>query len=83
MIHAYSGKTPPFDILAGAEMVRRLIGIAHVADMNTIPEVNERAGCEKRALQFGKMLLVSTGSKFEGAGRIQAVVADAVRAAAV
>jgi 5-methylthioribose kinase len=40
-------------------MVRRLVGIAHVADMNTIEDPGVRAGCERRALQFGRSLLVN------------------------
>lgn len=39
-------------------MVRRLVGIAHVADMNTIEDPDVRAGCERRALHFGRSLLV-------------------------
>ena len=39
-------------------MIRRLIGIAHVADMNTIEDPDVRSGCERRALHFGRALLV-------------------------
>ncbi|KAF5828523.1 hypothetical protein DUNSADRAFT_17481 [Dunaliella salina] len=48
---------------AGAVMIRRLVGIAHVADMNTIEDADVRAGCERRALRFGRELLVHP-SKF-------------------
>lgn len=43
---------------AGAFMIRRLVGIAHVADMDTIADPDVRAACERRALRFGRWLLV-------------------------
>lgn len=38
--------------------MRRLVGIAHVADMDTIADPDVRAACERRALRFGRALLV-------------------------
>ena len=33
------------------------MGIAHVADMDSIADPDVRAGCERRALAFGRALL--------------------------
>lgn len=35
-------------------MIRRLVGIAHVADMDRIEDPDTRAACEQRALRFGR-----------------------------
>ena len=43
-------------------MIRRLVGIAHVADMDSIPVDDVRAACELRALRFGRKLLVEPGA---------------------
>jgi len=42
---------------AGCCMVRRIVGIAGVADLRGIKDEQVRAGCERRALRFGRMLL--------------------------
>ena len=55
---------------AGAKMIRRVVGIAHVEDLDSIPDPDVRAGCERRALHFGRRLLVE-GAK---AASIEAVV---------
>ena len=47
---------------AGAKMIRRIVGIAHVEDLESIEDADARAGCERRALRFGRELLVNTGS---------------------
>lgn len=44
--------------MAGACMIRRIVGIAHVADMDTISDVDRRVHCERMALRFGRHLLV-------------------------
>jgi hypothetical protein len=36
---------------------RRIVGIAHVEDLESIADPDVRASCEKPALDFGKMLL--------------------------
>ncbi|MCQ0986568.1 S-methyl-5-thioribose kinase [Jiella marina] len=46
---------------AGAKMIRRLVGLAHVEDMESIEDPATRAGCEARALQMGCELLVNRG----------------------
>jgi len=43
---------------AGAKMVRRIVGIAHVADLDEIPDADARAVCQGRALKFGRDLMV-------------------------
>jgi 5-methylthioribose kinase len=43
---------------AGAKMIRRIVGVAHVADMDRIEDEKVRAECERKALKFGKRLLV-------------------------
>lgn len=58
----------------GAVIIRRLVGIAHVADMDEIEDQAARAECEGKALQFGRAMLV------EGAGAFSDVKA-LVRAA--
>ena len=42
---------------AGAKMARRILGLAHVEDLETIPEA-ERVPCEKRALAMARRLIV-------------------------
>jgi len=44
---------------AGCEMVRRILGLAHVADMDEIPDARARASCEARALQAARELLLN------------------------
>ncbi|GIL52594.1 hypothetical protein Vafri_8417 [Volvox africanus] len=48
----------------GTFIIRRLVGIAHVADMDSISDLDLRATCERRALRFGRRLLVE-GAKGE------------------
>ncbi|WP_158555042.1 S-methyl-5-thioribose kinase [Fulvimarina endophytica] len=43
---------------AGAKMARRILGLAHVADLETIEPAERRAKQEKRALALARMLLV-------------------------
>ncbi|KAK9830593.1 hypothetical protein WJX81_002762 [Elliptochloris bilobata] len=49
------------DVLAfaGAVMIRRIVGIAHVADLDTISDPDIRAVCERRALRCARELLVN------------------------
>ena len=44
---------------AGAEMIRRILGLAHVADMDEISDAEARALCETRALCAARELLVN------------------------
>ncbi|KXZ55583.1 hypothetical protein GPECTOR_2g1133 [Gonium pectorale] len=65
----------------GAFVIRRLVGIAHVADMDSIADPDTRAACERRALRFGRRMLVE-GSR-SGLGSVAALTeaAEAARAA--
>ena len=47
---------------AGAKMIRRIVGIAHVEDLESIEDSDARADCERKALRFGRELLVNAGS---------------------
>ena len=47
---------------AGAKMIRRIIGIAHVADLEKIPEVEVRARCERAALRCGRALVLGAST---------------------
>lgn len=40
-----------------AKMIRRIVGVAHVEDFESIADASKRAYCERRALDFAKMLL--------------------------
>lgn len=42
---------------AGAKMIRRLVGIAHVEDMDSIADPDVRGRCERKALNCGKALV--------------------------
>ena len=44
---------------AGAEMVRRVLGIAHVEDLETITNENLRAKCERKALSLGRIMITT------------------------
>ena len=41
----------------GAKMVRRILGIAHVEDLETIQDENLRADCEIKALALGRIMI--------------------------
>ena len=43
---------------AGAKMIRRIVGIAHVADLEEIKDADIRAICEKRSLLFARKLML-------------------------
>ena len=60
----------------GAVIVRRLVGVAHVADMDTIPAATARAACERRALCFGRRLLVEGGRAAAGPRQLAALAAE-------
>ena len=44
---------------AGAKMIRRILGLAHVEDMEAIADSERRAHCEAKALRLARELLVS------------------------
>lgn len=42
---------------AAAKMIRRIVGIAHVEDLESISDAGKKVTCERRALNFAKHLL--------------------------
>jgi 5-methylthioribose kinase len=42
---------------AGCEMIRRIVGIAHVEDLESISDQELRAKCERRGLEIGKVFV--------------------------
>ena len=44
---------------AGVEIHRRILGLAHNADFETIEDRELRAACETRALKFGRHIAVN------------------------
>jgi 5-methylthioribose kinase len=46
---------------AASEMIRRILGLAHVADMDEIAEPKARAQSEARALSAARKLLLERG----------------------
>jgi 5-methylthioribose kinase len=57
----------------GLKMIRRILGLAHVEDLESIADPARRAICERKALRLGRALVVG-GAKFSG-------VADLIEAA--
>ncbi len=47
---------------AGVECHRRILGLAHNADFESIADPDRRAACERPALRFGRQLAVARGS---------------------
>ena len=46
---------------AGAKMIRRILGLAHVEDLEAIKDPDRRAVCETRALRLAREMLVNAG----------------------
>ena len=46
---------------AGAKMIRRILGLAHVEDLESIKDPDRRAACERRALRLAREILVNAG----------------------
>jgi 5-methylthioribose kinase len=44
---------------AGAKMIRRVLGLAHVEDLDSIADAERRARCEGKALEMGRDLLLN------------------------
>lgn len=44
---------------AGAKMIRRILGLAHVEDLESIADPERRARCEIRSLRLGRALLLN------------------------
>ncbi|PWC10006.1 S-methyl-5-thioribose kinase [Brenneria roseae subsp. americana] len=43
----------------GTELIRRTIGLAHVADLDSIQNDEARAGCQRQALSLGRTLILA------------------------
>ncbi|VTR46198.1 Methylthioribose kinase [Serratia fonticola] len=43
----------------GTELIRRTIGLAHVADLDSITDAEMRAECQRNALNLGRALIVN------------------------
>ena len=43
---------------AGCKMTRRILGLAHVEDLESIADADLRAECEKRALKLARAFMV-------------------------
>ncbi|KAL6270517.1 hypothetical protein ACE6H2_027428 [Prunus campanulata] len=52
-----------------AKMIRRIVGVAHVEDFESIADASKRAGCERRALEVAKLLLKER-RKFQGIAEV-------------
>ncbi len=66
LIALLDAHTPEHSPHAGAFIVRRIVGIAGVADLQTIADRSTRVGCERRALRFGRRLLAQVCQKRGG-----------------
>jgi 5-methylthioribose kinase len=58
---------------AGCKIIRRILGLAHVEDLESIENKDIRAACEKKALAFGRRLVLER-TQFKS-------IADVIRAA--
>ncbi|XP_058769513.1 methylthioribose kinase-like [Vicia villosa] len=56
-----------------AKMIRRIVGVAHVEDLESIADAGKRATCERRALNFAKMILKER-RKFESISEIVSAI---------
>lgn len=56
-----------------AKMIRRIVGVAHVEDLESIPEPSKRAECERRALNCAKTLLKDR-QKFQGIAEVVSLI---------
>jgi 5-methylthioribose kinase len=43
----------------GVKMIRRILGLAHVAELEAILDPDLRARCERKALRIGRLLVVN------------------------
>ncbi|PON74720.1 Methylthioribose kinase [Parasponia andersonii] len=56
-----------------AKMIRRIVGVAHVEDFESIADASKRASCERRALELAKLLLKER-RKFQNIAEIVSAV---------
>ncbi len=60
---------------AGAKMIRRILGLAHVEDLEAIADPERRAVSERKALRLGRELLVDPGA-FSGIADVTGAAVD-------
>ncbi|KAJ3678422.1 hypothetical protein LUZ60_002225 [Juncus effusus] len=58
-----------------AKMIRRIVGIAHVEDFESIEDESRRATCERNALNFAKLLLKER-RQFDTIGQVISAIQD-------
>jgi 5-methylthioribose kinase len=58
---------------AGMKMLRRIVGIAHVQDLESIPDLELRSRCERRALRMARVFIVQESP--DAFGTIEDVIA--------
>ncbi|CAL5209870.1 unnamed protein product [Lathyrus oleraceus] len=56
-----------------AKMIRRIVGVAHIEDLESIADAGKRATCERRALNLAKMILKER-RKFESISEIVSAI---------
>ncbi|KAL3651353.1 hypothetical protein CASFOL_004355 [Castilleja foliolosa] len=56
-----------------AKMIRRIVGVAHVEDFESIKEASKRAKCERKALNLAKTLLKER-RKFDNIGEVVSAI---------
>ncbi|GFP87931.1 methylthioribose kinase [Phtheirospermum japonicum] len=56
-----------------AKMIRRIVGVAHVEDFESIKEASKRAECERKSLNFAKTLLKER-RKFHNIGEVVSAI---------
>lgn len=47
---------------AGCEIIRRILGLAHTQDFQSVQDTDTRANCERHALTFARRLILERGS---------------------
>ncbi|XP_031247626.1 methylthioribose kinase-like [Pistacia vera] len=58
-----------------AKMIRRIVGVVHVEDFESIKDARKRAACEQQALEFAKMLLKER-RKFQAMAEVVSAIAS-------
>ena len=66
---------------AAAKMIRRILGLAHVLDLESIRDPDRRAACERRALGLARRLMVER-SLFASIQQVIKAAQDALRSVA-
>lgn len=62
---------------AGAKMVRRIVGLAHVADIDTISDATKRERSQRKSLAIGKAL-IKNNRRLNTIGEVLDIVSTAV-----